>query len=170
MHILETERLILKAPSAEDADFFLEIYNMPSFIRFVGDRKLRTLDDAKKYIEDRFLPQWQRLGFGNYVVLLKEGTVKIGAVGIFQRDGLDVHDIGFSFFEKFQGKGYAYEAAAALQRMVSEKFGIDKISAITTKDNFSSQRLIERLGLTFRNFVVLPDETEELMYYENDGQ
>ncbi|KFC24427.1 GNAT family N-acetyltransferase [Chryseobacterium sp. FH1] len=163
----ETERLILKPADLEDADFFLKLYNLPSFIKFIGDRNLRTKDDAEKYIQNRFRPQLERLGFGNYVVIHKELNEKIGAVGIFEREGLDVLDIGFSFFPEFEGKGYAYESASNLKEIAKTDFGVSKLSAITSKENYSSQKLIEKLGLKFQKFVTLPDETEELMYYEN---
>ena len=167
MKTFETERLILKAAEEQDAYFFLELYNMPSFIQYIGDRNLRTKEDAENYITNRFLPQIKKLGFRNYVVILKEDHTKIGAVGIFEREGLDVLDIGFSFLEKYEGKGYAYESANKLKEVAATDFGVHKISAITTKDNFSSQKIIERLGLKFQKMVTIPEDVVELMYYEN---
>ena len=167
MNSYETDRLILKPAEVQDADFFLELYNMPSFIQYIGDRNLRTKEDAENYITNRFIPQIEKLGFGNYVVILKEDHTKIGAVGIFEREGLDVLDIGFSFLEKYVGKGYAYESANKLKEVAATDFGVHKISAITTKDNFSSQKLIERLGLKFQKMVTIPEDVVELMYYEN---
>ena len=167
MNSYETDRLILKPAEVQDADFFLELYNMPSFIQYIGDRNLRTKEDAEDYITSRFIPQIEKLGFGNNVVILKEDHTKIGAVGIFEREGLDVLDIGFSFLEKYEGKGYAYESANKLKEVAATDFGVHKISAITTKDNFSSQKLIERLGLKFQKMVTIPEDVVELMYYEN---
>ena len=167
MNSYETDRLILKPAEVQDADFFLELYNMPSFIQYIGDRNLRTKEDAANYITNRFIPQIEKLGFGNYVVILKEDNTKIGAVGIFEREGLDVLDIGFSFLEKYEGKGFAYESANKLKEVAATDFGVHKISAITTKDNFSSQKLIERLGLKFQKMVTIPEDVVELMYYEN---
>ncbi|WP_312822414.1 GNAT family N-acetyltransferase [Epilithonimonas sp.] len=167
MKTFETERLILKPADIQDADFFLELYNMPSFIQYIGDRNLRTKEDAENYILNRFLPQFQKLGFGNYVVILKEDNTKIGAVGIFEREGLAVLDIGFSFLGKYEGRGYAYEAANRLKEAAAQDFGVNKISAITTKDNFSSQKLIEKLGLKFQKMLRIPNDDAELMYYEN---
>lgn len=166
MKPIETERLILKPAAIEDADFFLELYNMPSFIKYIGDRNLRTKEEAEEYIKHRFLPQFEKLGFGNYVVFLKENDAKIGAVGIFEREGLDVLDIGFSFLEKYEGKGLAYESANKLKQVAEKDFGVQKISAITTQDNLSSQKLIEKLGLKFQKLVKLPGEDVELKYYE----
>lgn len=167
MNSYETDRLILKPAEVQDADFFLELYNMPSFIQYIGDRNLRTKEDAENYITSRFIPQIEKLGFGNYVVILKEDNTKIGAVGIFEREDLDVLDIGFSFLEKYKGKGYAYKSANKLKEVAATDFGVHKISAITTKDNFSSQKLIERLGLKFQKMVTIPEDVVELMYYEN---
>ena len=167
MNSYETDRLILKPAEVQDADFFLELYNMPSFIQYIGDRNLRTKEDAENYITSRFIPQIEKLGFGNYVVILKEDHTKIGAVGIFEREGLDVLDIGFSFLEKYEWKGFAYESANKLKEVAATDFGVHKISAITTKDNFSSQKLIERLGLKFQKMVTIPEDVVELMYYEN---
>ncbi|MCD9856519.1 GNAT family N-acetyltransferase [Epilithonimonas sp. JDS] len=163
----ETERLILKPADLEDADFFLELYNLPSFIKHIGDRNLRTKEDAENYISNRFLPQIEKLGFGNYVVIHKELNEKIGAVGVFVREGIDVPDIGFSFFPDFEGKGFAYEAAVNLMEIVKTEFGMEKLSAMTSDENLSSQRLIERLGLQFKKYVIFPDDNEELRYYEN---
>lgn len=154
--------------SLDDADLILELYNMPNFIKFIGDRNIKSLADAENYIKAKFLPQFEKLGFGNYLIELKEGNIKIGGVGIFEREGLDIVDIGFSVLERFEGKGYMFEAAQKIKSIGMDDFGLNKISAITSKDNFSSQKLIERLGLKFQKYVTLPNEDEELMYYETE--
>ncbi len=164
----ETERLILRPMAVEDAEFILELYNSPKFIQYIGDRYIRSVSDAESYIKRRFLPQFENLGFGNYLMLTKEGHHKIGGVGIFERDGLDVVDIGFSLLEQFEGKGYAYEAALKIKSVGMNDFGLTKLSAITTKDNTASQKLIEKLGLKFQRFVKNPNDPEELMYYETE--
>jgi ribosomal-protein-alanine N-acetyltransferase len=164
----ETERLVLRPVSMEDGEFILDLYNRPKFIQFIGDRNLKTVSDAENYIKNRFLPQMEKLGFGNYLMITKEENLKIGAVGIFEREGLDVVDIGFSLLDEFEGKGYAYEAAFKIKSIGMADFGLKKISAITTKDNFSSQKLIEKLGLKFQKHVTIPEDPEELMYYETE--
>lgn len=164
----ETERLIIRPMSLEDGEFIFDLYNRPKFIQYIGNRNIRTVNDAENYIKDKFLPQFEKLGFGNYLVITKEGNQKIGGVGIFERDGLDVVDIGFSLLEEFEGKGYAYEAALKVKSIGMNDFGLKKISAITTKDNFSSQKLIEKLGLKFQKYVTIPNDDEELMYYETE--
>ncbi|KMQ66579.1 GNAT family acetyltransferase [Chryseobacterium angstadtii] len=164
----ETERLILRPMSLEDGDFIFELYNRPKFIQYIGDRHLKTVSDAENYIQNRFMPQFEKLGYGNYLMVTKDGNEKIGGVGIFEREGLEIVDIGFSLLEEFEGKGYAYEAAQKVKSIGMDDFGLKKISAITSKDNFSSQKLIEKLGLKFQKYVTLPGETEELMYYETE--
>ncbi|ASW75306.1 GNAT family acetyltransferase [Chryseobacterium piperi] len=164
----ETERLIIRPVSLDDAPFILDLYNRPNFIRYIGDRHLKTISDAENYIKNRFLPQLEKLGFGNYLLITKDENEKIGAVGIFEREGLDIVDIGFSLLNEFEGKGYAYEAAQKVKSIGMEDFGLTKISAITSKDNFSSQKLIEKLGLKFLKHITLPNEEEELMYYETE--
>lgn len=167
MKTFETERLAMKLADLEDADFFLELYNLPSFIKHIGDRNLRTKEDAEQYIKAKFRPHIEKFGYGNYVVIHKELNKKIGAVGVFVRDGIEVPDIGFSFFPDFEGKGFAYESASKLKELVAENFGLSKISAMTTDENTSSQKLIGRLGLKFQKYVIFPDDNEELRYYEN---
>lgn len=164
----ETERLLIRPVSVDDADIIFQLYNMPNFIKFIGNKNINSLSDAENYIKSKFLPQLEKLGFGNYLIVLKEGDQKIGSVGIFEREGLDVADIGFSVLEKFEGKGFMFEAAQKVKSIGMEDFGLNKISAITSKDNFSSQKLIERLGLKFQKYVTLPNEDEELMYYKTE--
>lgn len=164
----ETERLLIRAVSVEDADIIFQLYNMPNFIKFIGDKNINSLSDAENYIKSKFLPQIEKRGFGNFILVLKEGNQKIGSVGIFEREGLDVADIGFSVLEKYEGKGLMFEAAQKVKSIGMGDFGLHKISAITSKDNFSSQKLIERLGLKFQKYVTLPNEDEELMYYETE--
>ncbi|WP_326981492.1 GNAT family N-acetyltransferase [Chryseobacterium sp. MYb264] len=162
----ETERLILRPMSLKDGEFIFDLYNRPKFIQYIGDRNIKTVADAENYIKNRFMPQFEKLGFGNYLILTKEGNHKIGGVGIFEREGLEIVDIGFSLLDEFEGKGYAYEAALKVKSIGMDDFGLKKISAITSKDNYSSQKLIEKLGLKYQKMVMIPDDNEELMYYE----
>ena len=166
---LETERLILQPVKMEDAEFILELYNSPNFIKFIGDRNLRTVEDAENYIKEKFLPHVEKHGFGSYVIVTKSDTKKIGNVGIYVRDGLDAPDIGFSFLPEFERKGYGFEASKKLMEIAFSEFGLKKISAITTKENIASQKLIEKLGLKYLKIVQLPDDPEDLLYYETEN-
>lgn len=164
---LETDRLQLKLADLEDAEFFFKLYNEPSFIKYIGDRKLSKIEDAENYIKEKFLPQIKKLGYGNYVVISKLDSSKIGAVGVFIRDGFEIPDIGFSFLEEFFNQGFAFESANLLKNYVSENFNVKKLSAITTTDNLPSQKLIEKLGLKYIKMVEFPGDDELLRYYES---
>lgn len=166
MKTYETERLIIKPIDLDDASFILKLYNMPKFIEYIGDKNIRSIGDAENYIKVRFLPQLQELGFGNYTIILKENNATIGAVGVFVRDGLPIMDIGFSFLEEYEGKGYAYESAMKVKSIAMDDFGLQQLSAIVAKNNFASQKLIQKLGLVFQKYVTLPGEEEELLYFE----
>lgn len=164
--IFETERLILRPSSETDAEFVFELFNTPKWLQFIGDRNITTIESAKNYIQTKLLPQHERLGFGNYTIIRKLDNTKIGSCGLYDREGLDGIDIGFAFLPQFEKMGYAFEAANHLKKMALENFGLKKLSAITTKDNFASQKLLEKLGLKFCETISLPNDPEELMLFE----
>lgn len=114
MNVLETDRLILRWLSPEDAEFILRLLNEPSWLRFIGDKGVRTIEDARAYILKGPIDMYSRLGFGLYLVELKEPAFPIGMCGFIKRDSLEDVDIGFAFLPAYWGKGYAYEAAAAV--------------------------------------------------------
>ena len=161
----ETERLLLRPTNAADAGLTLRLYNTPEFLQFVGDRNLRTAEDALEYLKIRTFPQIENLGYGNFTVLLKSDGTKIGSCGLFHREGLDAVDIGFAFLPQYYGMGYGYEAAKTLLDAGFSEFGLGEISAITVRENMASQKLIEKLGLTFRKIITIPNDPEDLLYY-----
>ena len=140
-HYLITDRLFLKPVEVEDADLIFKLYNQPRFVRFIGQKYINSLEDAKEYILTRFRPQIDRLGYGNYVIIRKEDGEKLGTVGIFEREGLEIQDIGFALLPEFEKQGYCFEAANHLFENAGPKFGIKKLSAITAMENFSSQKV-----------------------------
>lgn len=162
----ETERLYLRPTSLEDADINLKLLNTEEFKKYVGDRNVNTLEESREYLKNRNLPQIEKLGYGNFTLIKKDTGEKIGGCGLFHREGLDVVDIGFSFLPEYFGKGYGYEAASRILRAGFEKYGLKKISAITVKENIASQKLIEKLGLKFQKIVRIPNDPEDLLYYE----
>lgn len=166
--VYETERLILKPFATTDAPFLIKLLNSPKWLQYIGDRNVHTEEDAVKYISERMLPQLEKLGYGNNLVIRKEDNAPMGACGIYERPGLPIADVGFAFLEEFEGKGYGFEAASHLLQQVKENFGLKKVSAITTKDNYPSQKLLDKLGLQFIKNIRIEDDKEELMYYEKD--
>lgn len=162
----ETERLLIKLVDIDDAEFLLQLLNTEKWLKNIGDRNVHSLGDAQKYVREKNLPQIERLGFGNAVVILKSNSEKIGTVGLYDREGIDGVDIGFAFLEEHEGKGYAYESAKKIMDVGINEFGIKKVSAITLPENFSSIKLIEKLGLKFKEVVRIPNDTEDLNLYE----
>lgn len=165
MKVLETERLILRRLATDDAAFILELVNDPSWLRFIGDKGVRTLDDARDYILNGPIEMYARLGFGLYLTELKNGSVPIGICGLLKRDSLDDVDIGFAFLPKYRSKGYAYEAAAAAMAYGRRELGLNRIVAITSVDNHASERLLQKLGFEFERMVSLPDDAEEVSLF-----
>ena len=162
----ETERLIIKPTSEEDAAFIFELFNSPKWLKNIGDRNITSPDMAKDYILTKMQPQLERLGFSNYTLIRKMDHVKIGCCGLYDREGLEGIDIGFAFLPEYEGKGYAFEAADKLKNVAFNELGLHTISAITSKHNVSSQRLLEKLGLALAGTTILPNNDEELLLYK----
>ncbi len=163
---IETERLILKPTTNDDAGFILELLNTPKWLEFIGDRNIKCLDDAKQYIAEKITPQFEKLGYGNYTVIRKTDGLIIGSCGLFDREGIEGIDIGFGFLPEYEGQGYAYEGANKIKQMAKDIFNLKQINAITSQQNLGSQKLLLKLGLTYSHMITLPDSDEELMFYQ----
>lgn len=159
---IETERLILEPVKLEDAAFIFELMNCPKFIRFIGDRNINSIEDAEKYILIKMLPQYIRLGYGNFIIQLKSENRKIGTCGIFDRDGMEGLDLGYALLPEHEGKGYAFEAASKILELAFEHYNTDVVFAITSKSNERSIHLIKKLGMKFKDEMYLPDDPELL--------
>lgn len=170
MNIFETERLLLKPTTTEDAAFIFTLFNTPKWIENIGDRNIKSINDAKLYIENNILPQQNKLGFSSFTILRKEDNLKIGSCGLYDRAGLDGIDIGFAFLPEYEGKGFAYEAVNELKNKGFSEFGLTSINAITRKENTSSQKLLEKLGMTLNGTVKLPNENIALLLYKIEYQ
>ena len=166
MNIPETERLTITEMLEADAAFMLELLNSPAWLKYIGDRGVRTLEDAERYILTRIMPSYRQNNFGFYLVKLKDDNASIGICGLVKRDGLDHVDIGFAFLPEYEGRGYGYESASAVMQYAKTTLKLDTIVAITTKDNLPSINLLKKLGLNFKQLVRLPGDEEELMLFE----
>lgn len=155
MKILDTERLSLRKFSLDDAEFVFTIVNDADWLQYIGDKGVRTLDDARKYITSGPLDMYAKRGFGLYVVELKGEGTPIGICGLIKRDTLEDVDIGFAFLPAYRGSGYALESAAAVLDYGRRVLGIDRIVAITSPDNERSGRLLEKIGLKFEKLLEL---------------
>ena len=168
MKILETDRLILRQLSTEDAAFILELVNEPSFIQNIGDRGVRTLEDARAYILRVAIASYEKNGFGLYLVELKDSGQSIGMCGLIKRDGLEDVDIGYAFLPRFWLNGYAVEAAAAVKDYARDMLGLKRLVAITDPANQGSIRVLEKIGLKYEKMVRLSADDIELKLFTAD--
>jgi len=169
MTVLETQRLILRRFSPDDAKFILALLNEPSFLRYIGDKKVRNLEDARQYIQTGPVASYEKNGFGLYLVELKDSHTPIGMCGLIKRDELPDVDIGFAFLPDFWNKGYAFEAAGAVMKYGQEELKLPRIVAITSLDNEASIKLLERLGFKYERVVKLSEDREQVKLFATES-
>ena len=167
MNIIETNRLILRKFILDDAGFVLELLNSPSWLKYIGDRNVKNLEDAKNYISDKLISSYVKNGFGLYEIILKKNNIPVGMCGLIKRDTLENIDLGFALSPVFTGKGYAFEAAFATLNYAKTVLKLERIIAITTTENKNSIKLLEKLKFVFEKMVHLSNEEEELMLFSN---
>jgi RimJ/RimL family protein N-acetyltransferase len=160
-NICETSRLLLRQLQKDDAAFILQLLNEPSFLANIGDKGVRTLEDARQYILTGPQASYAAHGFGLSLVQLREDLTPIGMCGLLKRDGLDDPDLGYAFLPQFWSKGYAFEAASAVMTWAKNTLGLKRIVAITAPENHSSIRVLHKLGLKFEKMVQLPGASTE---------
>jgi RimJ/RimL family protein N-acetyltransferase len=159
MVVLETGRLALRRISLDDAEFILGLLNEPSFVRYIGDKGVRTRADACRYISAGPMASYERFGFGLFLVELKDGGEPIGMCGLLKRDWLDEADLGFAFLPRFWSMGYAFESASAVLAHARDTLGLKRILAITSEDNAASIGLLGKLGFRLDR-LARPSEAE----------
>lgn len=165
---LETDRLILRPMTREDSKFIFELLNDPSFIRNIGDRHVRTLEDATRYIMDGPVASYARNGFGLYLVELKETGESIGMCGLIRRNTLKDVDIGYAFLPRYWSKGYAIESALEMKKYGRETIGLRRLVAVVDPQNLDSIRLLEKLGMKFEKMVRLSPDDIDLKLFSVD--
>jgi [ribosomal protein S5]-alanine N-acetyltransferase len=164
MIVIQTERLVLRELDLGDAAFILELLNEPAFLRFIGDKGVRTLDGARDYMRKGPIDSYGRHGFGLYAACLLDGT-PIGICGLVKRDGLTDADVGFAFLSRHCAKGYAAESASAVLVHARRVLRMPRIVAITSPENRDSIAVLERIGLKFEGMIRLEDLGPELKLF-----
>ena len=161
----DTERLTLSKLSYDDAAFILELLNEPAFKEFIGDKGVRSLGDARKYLREGPISQYERFGYGLYRVSLRGSDVVTGICGLVKRDEFPDPDLGFAFLEVHWSNGYAFEASQAILAEATQRFHLRRILAMADEDNNASNRLLDKLGFCFEGMVVMPGDTKEIRQY-----
>jgi ribosomal-protein-alanine N-acetyltransferase len=169
VNVLETERLNLRQLSAADAAFILELLNEPPFLTNIGDRGVRTAEDAVRYISEGPVDSYERHGYGLWLVELKDGRVPIGICGLVKRDVLPDADIGYAFLARYWSRGYAYESAAAVLNYARGALGLKRVLAVVKESNAASIKVLEKLGLKFERTVRLSADAPEIQLFASGG-
>jgi RimJ/RimL family protein N-acetyltransferase len=165
---LFTDRLRLRWMTAGDAAFCLSMWNDPDFIRHVGDRGIRTLEQASEAMQNGMLKLYRDFGYGPYLLVQKQGGPPMGLCGLFKRDNLDHPDIGYALLPEFCGSGYAFEAAAAVMRHARTQIELPCLKAIVSPGHSRSIRLLEKLGMRLEKTLRMPGEDEDILLYSID--
>lgn len=168
MYILETEHLSLRRLTTNDAPFILELLNDQAFLRFIGDKGVRTLEDARQYILQGPMQSYEKLGFGLYLVTLKDTSTPMGICGLIKRAALEDVDIGFAFMPDYRARGYGYESALAVRDYSIKVLGLKRLLAITDPDNVGSIRVLEKIGLKFDRMIRLTPDSPEIRLYQTN--
>lgn len=163
--IAETERLLIEKFTLNDASFFKALVNTPHWIKYIGDRNTKTIEDAQERIKSGHLESYKTNGFGFYKLILKEKNIPIGTCGLIKRDELKHVDLGFAFLENFERQGFGYEASMAIMKLAKEEFNINKLLAITVPYNTGSIKLLEKLGFKYEKRVKPFEDDEELLLF-----
>jgi ribosomal-protein-alanine N-acetyltransferase len=162
--VMSTERLVLRRFTTGDAAFMLRLLNEPSFITNIGDRNVRSVEQAAAYIESGPLESYRRHGFGIYVIELTDGT-PIGTCGLLKRDELPEADIGYSLLRQFWSQGFALEAARAVCEYARDTHGLARLVAIVAPGNDASARLLQKIGFTFERMIEFGEKRELLRLF-----
>lgn len=167
--MIETERLLIRHLTEEDAAFILQHVNQPSFIENIRDSGVRTLDDARRYLREGALQSYATFGFGLYLLELRESRSPIGMCGLLQRPDLPHPDIGFALDPPYWGQGYGREAAARVLRHGFTDLQLSEVLAITSPSNEPSARLLLSIGMQERGEVVRDGEKVRLFGLRKDA-
>ncbi len=165
MKPIQTERLTLTSLQAGDAGFLLALINTPSWIRYIGDRQVHTVHEARTYLLKGPLQHELDHGYGMRKMILTETGIPIGICGLVCREGLPLPDLGFALLPEYEQNGFAFEAARAVLAEDTRTWNMKKVSAITTLENNRSIALLHRLGFVQNGEVQLPDQEEVLQYF-----
>ena len=164
----ETERLKLREYTKDDAPFIFELMNSEGWLKYIGDRNIKSVEDAKAYIKEKYLPSYDLNGHGAYIVILKSNGKPIGSCGLYKREDLEHPDIGFAFLTEYLGKGYGFESAHAILHYAKETLKITTILGFTLPENIASIKLLEKLGLKNSGIYEMKDDPEVLLLFSNE--
>ena len=151
MKIIETERVSIHALTLKEDAFIFRLMNSSTWLKYIGDRNIRTKEDARNYLQNGPIKSYEAYGVGMYGVKLKEAQEFIGICGLVKRDFLDNFDFGYAFLPEYAGKGLAFEASKAVLDYLAANRIINRVVAFTTENNGRSLKLLEKLEFQFEH-------------------
>ncbi len=169
MVVVQTARLNLREMHEDDAEFIIELLNDEAFLRYIGDKGVRTVEDARQYLRSGPISSYQRFGFGLYLVESRESGERLGMCGLLKRDTLEDVDIGFALLPQHRAKGFAVESGAAVMRHARAVLGLKRIVAITSQDNAGSASVLRKIGFKYERLIRLPHDDNELKLFACEG-
>ena len=149
--VIETERLRLRLPRADDLDRFAEMYGDPEVMRYVGTGQTGTREDAWRGIA-MMLGQWVMRGYGMYAVEDRSGRL-LGRAGLIHPEGWPGLEIGWTFIRDSWGRGYATEAAKAALEDAFGRLRVQRLISLIHPENRASIRVAEKLGERFQSMI-----------------
>lgn len=171
MIVLETERLVIRHLTTNDAEFILRLVNEPSFIANIGDRGIRSLEQATNYLLDGPMSSYRHHGHGPYLVALRDTLTPIGLCGLLKRVQLDDVDLGYALLPEFCAQGFAFEAASAVLDFAYDSLEIPRTLGLVSPDNSRSIKLLEKLGFKFRELQQMkPDGPPTAVYVHSPSK
>lgn len=169
MTVMQTERLTISELTFDDAEFIVKLLNDAAFIRYIGDKGVRNVVDAREYLRKGPIDSYRQNGFGLYLVRRRSDKLRVGMCGLVRRDGLDDPDVGFAFLPDYRLNGYAFESTAAVIAHARRQLGIKRLLGITNPDNHGSIRLLEKAGFAFERRLRLSPEADEIDLYASQA-
>lgn len=168
MLTIETERLLIRQYTIKDAPFIYKLMNSEGWIQNIGDRNIKTIEDAEAYMQKNYLSSYEKHGFGPYLVSLKADGTPLGSAGLYKRENLEHPDVGFAFLSEFANKGYAIKSSKAVMKFAAETLKLETIVGITLPQNISSIKLLKKLGLSeVGTYTYESENSEELLLFSN---
>lgn len=159
--LIETERLILRPFIQEDAPDFYALNNDPEVVKYTGDAAFPDVEAARVFLQQ--YRQYELYGMGRLAVLLKSTGEYLGWSGLKYMPETDEVDIGYRFFRRHWGQGYATESSRASMEFGFKQLGLERLVARSMEENLASIHVIQKLGLRFVKKGVSEDHSW-LMY------
>jgi ribosomal-protein-alanine N-acetyltransferase len=163
--MFETDRLIIRPAKIEDSRLLFDLNSDPEVVRYTGDTSFTTLLDAQNVIRDRLISDFEKYKMGRFMVFLKDGSF-LGWCGLKYFPETNEVDLGYRFYKKHWGKGFATESSKAMLQYGFEALNLKRIIAKAMPENVNSIKVMHKLGMTFRGYVHDPTDPHPFVLFD----